>query len=89
MDEFTKLKVSQLEIARDTNVLLYYRERATHALGKKLRAEVARLFISTEVKDCLKVLTRINNENMDGTMIDLVRQLFSIKISYSNLIFRR
>jgi uncharacterized protein YceH (UPF0502 family) len=71
-DEFTKLKLNQLEIARSTNVLLYYRERAVHAVGKKLRTEVARLFVSTEVKDCMKVLTRINNENFDGTLIDLV-----------------
>lgn len=72
MDEFTKLKVNQLEIARNANILLYYRERASHGLGKKLRSEVGRLFVSTEVKDCMKVLTRLTNENMDSTAIDLV-----------------
>jgi hypothetical protein len=70
-DEFVRLKQSQLAVAKHANVMLYYREKATQALGKKLRSEVGRVFLSTEIKDCMKVLSRINNEN-ESTPIDLV-----------------
>lgn len=73
MDGLKRLKVEQLECIHGSNLLLYSRERSGHLLGRKLKAEFNRVFISSEIKDCQKILSKYNNESMDAkNAIDIV-----------------
>ena len=65
MDEYTKVKLVQLDIAQESSIVVYSRERSGVVLGRKIRAEFGRVYISNEVKDCQKALSKIHNENMD------------------------
>lgn len=66
MDEYTKLKLSQLDIAQESSIVVYSRERTGVVLGRKIRAEFGRVYISNEVKDCQKALSKIKNDTIDS-----------------------
>lgn len=73
LDDFTALKFKQLEIAQGSTILIYTRDRTDHGLAKKLRPEFLKVLISTEVKDCQKLISKITNDTKDEAPIDLVR----------------
>ena len=66
MDEYTKLKLNQLDIAQESSIVVYSRERTGAVLGRKIRAEFGRVYISNEVKDCQKALSKIKNDCLDS-----------------------
>lgn len=72
LDDFTALKFKQLEIAQGSTILIYTRDRTDHGLAKKLRPEFLKVLISTEVKDCQKLIAKITNDTKDEAPIDLV-----------------
>ena len=55
MDQYEALKFSQLAIANKSNVLLFTKDKFSQ-LGKKLRPEFDKFYVSSELKDCLKLL---------------------------------
>lgn len=73
LEEYTQLKFKQLEIANNSVLLIYTRDRTDHALAKKLRPEFKKVLISTELKDCQKIISKITNETKDEAPVDVVR----------------
>eukprot|EP00981_Chlorochromonas_danica_P001407 scaffold296_cov164-Ochromonas_danica.AAC.24 len=80
LEEFTKLKFKQLEIAQSCTLLIYTRDRTDLALAKKLRPEFRRLLFSTELKDCQRSISRITNDNKEEAPVDIVLADFDLSI---------
>ena len=73
MDQYEQNKFAQLAIAHKCTILLFTKDKFG-TLGKKLRPEFDKLFMSGELKDSVKLLSKINNEGSEPrNVIDLVR----------------
>jgi hypothetical protein len=73
MDQYEQAKFTQLALANKCNVLLFTKDKFSN-LGKKLRPEFDKLFLSSELKDCLKLLGNAAAEGSEPrNAVDLVR----------------
>ncbi len=73
MDGLKTLRASQLQLVHSANLLFYTRERNSHAIARKLKSEFNRVFISSELKDCQRLLSKYHNESTDNkNAIDIV-----------------
>lgn len=71
--EFAQIKFQQLEQAHNDNILVFARDKILANLARKLRPEFGKVLISSELKDCQKLIGKITNENMDQKHgIDLI-----------------
>ena len=73
LDKFSELKLSQLELLHNSNLLVFTRERFTIGLAKRFRPEFNRVFLTNELKDTIKMIAKYNNDNSEATPIDCVR----------------
>jgi hypothetical protein len=55
MDQYEQVKFTQLALANKCSVLLFTKDKFSN-MGKKLRPEFDRFYLSAELKDCLKLL---------------------------------
>lgn len=78
MDQYEALKFSQLSVANKSSVLLFTKDKFSQ-LGKKLRPEFEKFYVSSELKDCLKLLGN-SNESGSGAeptnAVDMVSSYF-------------
>lgn len=72
LDEFVKLQLRQLEVGKMSTLLVLARDKSTQILARKLKPEFGRVFISSEAKDCIKLLCKHTNDAQDVITIDLV-----------------
>lgn len=72
LNGLTKLKLKQFEVAHSSTILLYSRDRSGVNLAKKLRAEFGKILVSSESRECQKVLSKITNESQDYLSIDVL-----------------
>lgn len=73
MDQYEQGKFNQLAVAHKCSVLLFTKDKFSN-LGKKLRPEFDKLFVSSELKDSIKLLSTSHAEsNEPKNSIDLVR----------------
>lgn len=56
MDRYEELKFSQLAVAHRCSILFFTKDKFSN-LGKKLRPEFDKLYLSSELKDCIKLLS--------------------------------
>ncbi len=72
MDVYEAVKFEQLAIGNSSNVLYYSRDKYSSVLARKLKPEFSRFYISSEFKDCMKMLSKITNDRLDGNNIDII-----------------
>lgn len=78
MDQYEIGKFSQLAVAHKCS-LLYFTKDKFSTLGKKLRPEFERLYHSSELKDCVKLLGKTIGEGSEPrNIVDLVRHCCAI-----------
>ncbi|RYH27872.1 hypothetical protein EON65_12885 [archaeon] len=80
MEEHTKLKFKQLEVANSSTLLIYSRDRNDHSLAKKLRPEFSKVLMSAEAKDCQRIIARVTNDNKEASQIDILVAEFDMSI---------
>eukprot|EP01031_Cornospumella_fuschlensis_P031634 gene31634-38231_t len=80
MEEHTKLKFKQLDIANNSTLLIYSRDRNDHSLAKKLRPEFNKVLMSAEAKDCQRIIARVTNDNKEASQIDILVAEFDMSI---------
>ena len=68
-------KFQELNMAHSCGVLIYTRDKFCLGLAKKLRPEFSKFFVSSEVKDCMKLIERFN-KNSENIGIHLVSTIF-------------
>ena len=66
-------KIQELNIAHSCGVLMYSRDKMCVALAKKLRPEFSKFYLSSEVKDCIRMVDKFNAD-AENTRIDVVRK---------------
>ena len=71
MDQYEQAKFSQLAVAHKCSVLIFTKDKFSN-LGKKLRPEFEKVFVSNELKDCLKLLSAPVESTEPRNCIDLV-----------------
>lgn len=81
MDQYEALKFSQLSVANKSSVLLFTKDKFSQ-LGKKLRPEFEKFYVSSELKDCLKLLGTSNEISAGAeptNAVDMVSKWFCIE----------
>lgn len=72
MDLYELAKFTQLAIAHKCSLLFFTKDKFSN-LGKKLRPEFEKLYLSSELKDCIKLLsTAITDGSEQHNAVDLV-----------------
>lgn len=72
MDQYELSKFAQLAVAHKCSVLYFTKDKFS-TLGKKLRPEFERLYLSSEMKDCTKLLGKTIGEGSEPkNIVDLV-----------------
>jgi hypothetical protein len=72
LDGLARLKLQQLEYGRKSSLLVLTRDKNTQLIARKLKAEIGRVFVSSDAKDCIKLLTKHTNDAQDIITIDMV-----------------
>lgn len=81
MDQYEIGKLSQLSVAHKCSVLFFTKDKFS-TLGKKLRPEFERLFLSSELKDCTKLLGKTIGEGSEPrNIVDLVTFIPQVSLS--------
>jgi len=70
-DRYELEKLTQLDVVNHSSVLFFSKDKA-NTLGKKLRPELGTLYLSSEVKDCIRFLEKIDTDSSVDYHIDLV-----------------
>lgn len=65
-------KIQELNLAHSCGVLMYSRDKICINIAKKLKPEFGKFYLSSEVKDCIKLIEKFN-KNVDNIGIDIVR----------------
>jgi hypothetical protein len=78
MDQYELRRFNELAVAHKSSVL-YFTKDKLGTIGKKLRPEFEKLYISSELKDCLKLLGKVTYENAEPkNAVDLVSTYLSV-----------
>lgn len=72
MDGLARLKLQHLELGRKSSLLVLTRDKNTQLIARKLKAEIGRVFVSSDAKDCIKLLSKHTNDAQDIITIDMV-----------------
>lgn len=73
MDYYEQSRLAQFEVAHRSTVLLFTKEKFS-ILGRKLRPELGKLYVSSELRDCTKLLGNTDSEELEvKNNVDLVR----------------
>jgi hypothetical protein len=75
--DYVNLITLQLEHSHNSNLLVFSRDKATQNLAKKLKSEFNRVFFSSDVRECQKMVASYSNitqtvENNNVMKIDVV-----------------
>jgi hypothetical protein len=65
-------QLEELTIAHSSSILFYTRNKFSLKLAKSVRPEVAKVYITSEAKDCIEII-RKQNRHIDDDGIELVR----------------
>jgi hypothetical protein len=72
MDQYEQSKFAQLAVAHKCSILLFTKDKFSN-LGKKLRPEFEKLYLSSELKDCIKLLSTPSSDGGETrNAVDLV-----------------
>ena len=72
MDHYERAKFSQLEVAHKCSILFFTKDKFS-TLGKKLRPEFDKFYLSSELKDCIKLLGSTAEGTDTHNAVDLVK----------------
>ena len=64
-------KIQELNLAHNCGVLMYSRDKVCINLAKKIRPEFSKFYLSSEVKDCIRMIEKFN-KSVDNIGIDIV-----------------
>lgn len=71
VDRYELEKLKQLDVVNHSSVLFFSKDKA-NTVGKKLRPELGTLYLSSEVKDCIRFLEKIDPDSSSDYHVDLV-----------------
>lgn len=71
-DAYEITRASQLKNVNERNALLFSRDKNSVSLARKLRPEFNKLWISSEFKDCQKLVNKVDNLHMEISGVDVV-----------------
>jgi hypothetical protein len=71
VDRYELEKLTQLDVVNHSSVLFFSKDKA-NTMGKKLRPELGTLYLSSEVKDCIRFLEKIDPDSGSDSHVDLV-----------------
>ena len=71
VDRYEQEKLTQLDVVNHSSVLFFSKDKA-NTMGKKLRPELGTLYLSSEVKDCIRFLEKIDPDSGSDSHVDLV-----------------
>ncbi len=71
-NQYVNLVSHQLDYAQNSNLLVFSRDKQTQVLAKKLKSEFGRVFFSSDVKECQKMISSYSNDHNESVRVDVV-----------------